>query len=448
MSVAVVGGGVTGLAAAHRLARLGVETLLLERADRWGGVVRTEEVEGFLLEAGPDSFLVRKPAAAELCAELGLAGEMIPTDPARRGSFMLRRGRLHPLPEGLTSLVPTRFAPLVRTRLLSPAAKLRVLTEPFVARGAGLADESLAGFFRRRLGREASRSLIEPLVRGIYGGDPERLSLRATFPQLADLERRHGSLLVGLLRESRAVRRRGSTSPAVQAPPSGAAFLSLRRGLGSLVDALVAALPRDSGRLRAGVARMDLAEGGLRLRLEDGASVSAEAAVLALPAPAAARLLEPVRLNVAELLRAIPYGSSVTAMLAFDRGRVRDPLQGYGFVVPETEGGPLLACTWASSKFPGRAPAGAVLLRAFLADPSALASRDDAEVAALALRALRPLLGIEGEPRLARVHRWADALPRYELGHVERVLEAERQLAASPGLFLAGAAYHGIGLPD
>ncbi len=475
--VVVVGGGVTGLAAAHRLTELGGAPILLERDSRCGGVVLTEEVKRFLVEAGPDSFMARKPWAADLCRRLEMADEIIPTDPAKRGSFIWFGGRLHPLPEGLTSLVPTRLGPIARSRLLSPAGKARLLLEPFLPRRAEVADESLAGFFRRRIGDQASRRLVEPLVRGIYGGDAESLSLRATFPQLAEIERRYGSLIVGLVRQART----SGPQPGVEASgaspstgPEGAAaprdrpaggetaFLSLRRGMGTLVERLRLALPSGSVRARseatalrwfadggpASGERVQALDGDFQVELATGESLAADAVILTTPPVEAARLVARLDAELASLVGGIRSGSSVTVALGFDRRLVSHPLRGYGFVVPEAVGGPLLACTWASSKFPGRAPAGSALVRAFLAHPESLLDRDDREVTAVAMDALRPILGLPGEPSLARVHRWRQALPRYAVGHPERLADIERRLVAIPGLFLAGAAYRGVGIPD
>jgi oxygen-dependent protoporphyrinogen oxidase len=436
--VIVVGAGVTGLAAAHRLVELGLEPVVLERDSRCGGVILTEEVEGFLVEAGPDSFLARKPWAADLCRRLGLGPELIPTDPANRGSFIWFGGQLHTLPEGLTALVPTRLAPIARSRLLSPAGKARLLLEPLVARRRESEDESLAGFFRRRLGRQAAERLVEPLVRGIYGGDAASLSLRATFPQLAEIERRHGSLVRGLLREA----------PAGAADGESVAFLSLRRGMGSLIDRLAHRLPPGALRTRAGVTALARREGDFEIKLANVESLAAAALILATPPAEAARLLGSLDPELAALVGGIRSGSSLTVALGYERDRLRHRLKGYGFVVPEVAGGPLLACTWASSKFPGRAPTGCVLLRAFLAEPESLLERDDRDVVAGALEALRPILGIEGDPLVARVHRWREALPRYAVGHPARVEAIERRLASLPGVWVAGAGYRGVGIPD
>jgi oxygen-dependent protoporphyrinogen oxidase len=436
--VVVVGGGITGLAAAHGLVEAGVPALLLEGSRRFGGVIATEHEAGFLLEAGPDSFLARKPWAEALCRRVGLGDELVAAGGG--GAFVLSRGRLHPLPEGLTAMVPTRLGPLLRTGLLSPRAKLRAALEPLVPRG-GLAarrrsgadpgDESLASFFRRRLGDEASRRLVEPLARGIYGGRAESLSLRATFPRLGEIERERRSLVLGLLREPRT---------------GGAAFLSLRRGMGSLVERLLERVPPELRRAPAPVAAVrPAAGGGWEVALAAGGSVPATAVVLAVPPRPAAAIVEPAHRELASALRSIAAAGSLTVQLGYRRDRVRHALRGTGFVVPADERSPLVACTWASSKLPARAPAGSVLLRAFL-DPAS--ARDDDTAVELALDALRPLLGLEGAPALRRVHRWPAAIPRYEVGHLRRVAEIDRLLGAAPGLFAAGAAFRGVGVPD
>jgi oxygen-dependent protoporphyrinogen oxidase len=450
--VAIAGAGVTGLAAAHRLTELGVSFLLLERSPRCGGVVLTERREGFLLEAGPDSFLARKPWMVDLCRRLGIEDRLLPTDPANQGSFIWHAGRLHALPEGLTSLVPTRLRPLARTRLLSPAGKARLALEPLVPRAAENEDESLAAFFRRRLGGQASRRLVEPLLRGIYGGAPESLSLRATFPQLAEMERRHGSLIRGLLRESRESSENGGTNGSENGGTSGRSgggFLSLREGMGSLIENLVERLP--PGSLRCGTALSALTRrtsGRFELWLERKERLLADAVLLATPAGESARLIGSNDGTLAALLAGIRAGSSLIVSIGFPRTRVRHPLRGYGFVVPERPGAPLLACTWSSSKFSGRAPDGLVLLRAFLSQPDTFSGAHEGRIVETTVQALRPILGLEGAPVLVAVHRWNQALPRYAVGHPQRMREIERRLAKHPGLFLTGASYRGLGIPD
>ncbi|MBA2565017.1 MAG: protoporphyrinogen oxidase [Gemmatimonadetes bacterium] len=451
--VAVIGGGITGLAAAWRLAQRGIQFTLFEKGPACGGVIRTEYVGGFLLEAGPDSWLARKPWARELCDRLALGDEVIPTNAANRGSFILFRGRLHELPEGLTSLVPTRLAPLLQTSLLSARGKARLLLEPLLPRRPAAGDESLAGFFRRRLGAEASRRLVEPLVRGIYGGDPATLSLSATFPRLPEIEARHGSLIRGLRREER-----GTRSTKERPPPP--AFLSLRHGLGSLADRLLESLPEGSVRPLCGVRRVRRTRSGsFELGLESATverdeTARFDALVVATPACAAGALLSELDPPLSSLLAGIRAGSSFTVALGFRAGDVRHPLRGHGFVVPEEEPGPLLACSWSSSKFPCRAPPGHVLLRAFVARPDAFDQDGDPDDdldgnrAEAVLCALSPILGFRAAPVLVRVHRWTRALPRYAVGHVEHVERIQRRAREVPGLFLAGASYRGVGVPD
>jgi oxygen-dependent protoporphyrinogen oxidase len=439
--VAIVGGGISGLAAAHVLARRGADFVLLEAAERFGGVIATERRDGFLLEGGPDSMLAQKPEGVALCRELGLAERLVPTNPVQRAVFVLRRGRLHPLPDGMMLAVPTRIWPFLRSSLFSWPGKLRMGMDMVLPARRGRDDESIADFLRRRFGQEAVDRLGEPLLAGIHSGDPERLSIRATFPRFADLEVAHGSLVRGLWRAA-------ARGPKPASPP--AAFYSLAGGLGELVQALVARLPASS--LRAGVLVSGLRREGAEFRLETagGEAVSARRVIVAVPAPRAAPLLAPLLPEVAATLAAIPFASTATVLLGYRRGDVAHPLHGYGFVVPRTEGLRTTACSFSSTKFPGRAPDGCVLLRGFVGgvrDPGALALSDE-DLVELVRRELAPLLGLAGTPLLARVFRWPAGTPQMEVGHLARVAELERRLEAVPGLSLTGSGLRGTGIPD
>lgn len=440
--VAVVGGGITGLAAAHDLAKAGVPFTLFEAQPRWGGIVSTERAGGFLLEAGPDSILAQKPDGIALCRELGLGESLVPTS-APRTVYVLREGRLHPLPEGVLG-IPNRVGPLLRTGLFSWRGKMRMGLDLVMPRGRG-GDESIASFLRRRLGQEAVERLGQPLMAGIHSGDPERLSLRATFPRLADLETRHRSLLRGF---------RAAARGAGAAPPDatgfGSAFVSLRDGLGTLVDALVARLPPASLRPEAPVVSVKRAGGGFLLVTTDGRHVPAAAVILAVPPPRASAILREIDPELAGLLARIVFVSTAVVFLGYRREDVGHPLVGHGLMLPWTEGLRTNACTFFSSKFPGRAPAGHVLLRGFLGsarDPDVLRSTDD-ELARTVRNELGPLLGLRGEPAPVRVYRWPSGTPQMEVGHLERMARLEARLAASPGLLLAGAGLRGAGLPD
>jgi oxygen-dependent protoporphyrinogen oxidase len=335
--------------------------------------------------------------------------------------------------------VPTRIGPFLRSGLFSWPGKLRMALDLVRPRGGPAEDESIASFVRRRFGTEAVERLGEPLMAGIHAGDPERLSIRATFPRFVDLEARHGSLIRGMWAAGRA------------APASmGSAFYSLAGGLGELVDALVARLPADRRRTSASVTRLLARDGGFELLLADGTTVAAPAVVLAVPAPAAAPLLAPLSSAASELLASIPFASSATIALGYRRDDVAHRLDGYGFIVPRGEGLRCTACTFVSTKFPGRAPEGHVLLRAFVGgvrDPDVL-DLADAELALLVRRELGPRLGLRGAPVLERVYRWPGATPQMEVGHLARMERLDAIVAGLPGLFLAGAGLRGTGLPD
>lgn len=439
--VAVVGGGITGLAAAHDLAVAGVPFALFEAQPRWGGLVRTERTGGFLLEAGPDSILAQKPEGVALCRELGLGESLVPTS-VPRTVYVLHRGQLHPLPEGVLG-IPSRIGPFLRTGLFSWRGKLRMGLDLVAPRGHA-ADESIASFLRRRLGQEAVDRLGQPLMAGIHSGDPERLSLRATFPRLAELEARHGSLLRGFRVTARAA------GPAPPEAGLGSAFVSLRDGLGALVEALVATLPPASLRPGALIASVTRAGVGFSLRMAGGGRETASAVIVAVPPPRAAVMLADLDSELATLLAAVPFVSTAAVFLGYRREDVAHPLDGHGLMLPWTEGRRTNACTFFSSKFPGRAPEGHVLLRGFLGsarDPDVLRS-SDAELARVVRDELGPLLGLRGEPVLVRVYRWPGGTPQMEVGHLERMARVAARLQARPGLWIAGAGLRGAGLPD
>jgi oxygen-dependent protoporphyrinogen oxidase len=447
----VVGGGIAGLAAAHRAVERAaadgraVAVTLLEAAPRLGGTIRSERVEGFVVEHGPDSFLSEKPWALALCRRLGLEDRLVRTDDRHRRTFVVRGRVLHPLPDGFQLLAPTRLGPFARSRLFSWPGKLRMGLDLVLPRG-GETDESLGAFVRRRLGREALERVAQPLVAGIYTADPDTLSLAATMPRFLELERRERSLILGMWRAAR-------RAPAEHAGTSGARwslFVTLRDGLEELVRALAARLPAGAARTGARVTAVERAGEGWRVGLAGGDAVAADAVVLACEAPQAARTLRYLDPALTHLLEGIAYASSATVTLAHRRADVRHPLDGFGFVVPRREGRPIIACTFSSVKYPGRAPEGFVLLRCFLggALDEAAVQADDGALVATARAQLGELLGLRGEPVLARVARYPHAMPQYHVGHLARVEAIERGLRRHPGLALAGGAYRGVGIAD
>ena len=436
--VVIVGGGIAGLATAYELQRRGISSRVLERSGRPGGVIVSERVEGFTIDAGPDALLIQKPDGIKLCQELGLGSRLVSTLPPRL-AYIQRGGVLYPLPAASVLGIPTQIAPFVRTRLFSWSAKLRMGAEVFVPRRSGAGDESIGAFMTRRFGAEATTYLAEPLLAGIHAGDVDRLSLRALFPRFADAEQKDGSLI-------RAFRRQRA------APSAEGAFKSLPGGLTELVDALVGALPSDTVRVRSGVERVISLSGERRYRVESagGETCEGRALVLATPAYVTAALLADRDPELSRQCAQIPYASIATVALAFERQAIGHPLNGSGYVVPRTERAGILAATWLSSKWPDRAPTGRVLMRTFIGgtrDPDALDRSDDALVAQ-SLDAIRPVLNVKGDPILARVYRFKRASAQHEVGHLERMALIEQRLAAHPGLFVTGSGFRGVGIPD
>ena len=439
--VVIVGGGITGLAAACRLQRLaaGAASLhLFEAEPRLGGKIRTERESGCTLELGPDIFLARKPRGIGLCRELGLADRIRPTNPDVRGSYIQRRGRLYPLPEGLSGMIPTRLGPLLRSPLLSLSGKLRLAADLFLPAGRGADDESIGHFITRRLGREVFDALVDPLLGGIYGGSGDQLSLEATFPQLRALERRHGSLIRGLL----ATQRRTPSA-------GGSAFVTLADGMETLITTLAKHLERATLHTGEAVTALEARPPGYVVHTPTQ-SLMADAVVVTTPAFAAADLLASISPPLAEALAAIAYGSTATISLGYRAADVAHPLDAYGYIIPASEGKPVLACTWTSTKIPGRAAEGTVLLRLFLgrSGREAVLSAPDETLVDHALKEVRATLGITAPPLFVRLHRWRQAMPQYRVGHPARLAHINALLASLPGLFLAGAAYRGVGIPD
>ncbi len=449
-AVVVVGGGIAGLSAAHRLAELGRErgdppsVTLLEAEHRLGGTIASERVDGFLVEAGADSILTEKPWALALCRRLGIEGRLVRTRDEARRTLIVHRGRLERLPEGFLLLAPTALWPTIVSPLFSWPGKLRMAAELFLPRRRDDDEESLAAFVTRRFGREVLERVAQPLAGGIYTADPARLSLAATMPRFIELERQHRSVILGLLRQLTAKSRAESGA-------RWSMFVSFPDGIQTLVDALAARLPAGGVRL-ATRARSVVRDGPGRWRvvLEGGEVVAGDAVIVAAPAHAAASLLHELDGELATALAAIPHASSATVTLAYDRADVPHPLDAFGFVVPAVERRELIACTFSHVKYPGRAPAGGALLRVFSGGALAerMASLPEDELVASARRELAELLGIRATPRFVRVHRYPRAMPQYHVGHLARVAAIERRVAAFPGLALAGNAYHGVGIPD
>ena len=455
LHVVIVGGGISGLAAAEHLTRQEPRprVTLLEASARLGGHIRTERRDGFVMEAGPDVLLAAKPAAIELARRVGIGERLVGTSPRARGSYIFTRHGLVRMPEGMTGLVPSRARPFITTSLLTPADKLRVGMEYFIPPRRDDADESVESFVVRRLGKGLYERFAEPLLSGISAGDGARLSMATMFPQLRALEREHGGLVRGMLASRRAASQRSNGG----APAS--AFLSFRGGLAELVDAVARTVEeRNRGgaraELRAGAAVRTIvrspAGDGFVLELFAGETITADAVLIAAPAFAASRLLEPLDTTLSRRLAEIEYESTATVSLAFGSARVPRALDATGYVVPRHLGRPVLACTWASAKFEHRAPEGYSLFRVFLggAKRPIPDHASDEDLRELATREMRDVMAIRATPVLSRVDRFDRAMPQYHVGHLDRVATIQALAAAIPGLYLAGAAYGGVGIPD
>ncbi|MFM8552977.1 MAG: protoporphyrinogen oxidase [Nitrospiraceae bacterium] len=459
--VAIVGGGIAGLATALALQEQAAEgefplsITVLEAGSSWGGKIATHRVGDWIIERGPDSFLSQKPAGLELCAKLGLSDRLVNTKPSRQGAFVYSRGQLRQLPEGLVLFIPSRLGPFLRSGLLSLPGIARMGADLVLPKQHVKGDESLASFFRRRFGAEAFERLIEPLMAGIYAGDAEQMSLRATFPRFIELERKHGSLIRGML----AGRKKAALSgqAAQTGRPSRTMFVTLQDGMDELVRALVARVEKGGASLEAGRRVVALRAPSVRskvwtydLELEDGGVVTADVVVLAVPAYVAATLIRPHSRPAAEKLEAIPYATTATATLAYATTDLGPQVRGFGFVVPRAERRGLIAATWTSLKWPNRAPASQTLVRCYVGGVGReeIFTLDDEALLRRVKDELRALAGITVEPAYAEVSRWERGMPQYTIGHPSRLEALQVALNPYKGLYLTGAAYRGVGIPD
>ncbi|HYB99405.1 MAG TPA: protoporphyrinogen oxidase [Candidatus Limnocylindrales bacterium] len=453
--IVIVGAGIAGLTAAYRADRLArergldVEVVLLEGSSRAGGVIESVEEEGCLLELGPDSIITEKPWARALAEEIGLKDRIIGTSNEHRQSFVALGNKLHPIPEGFYMMAPTRLSTFAASRLFSLPGKARMAMDLVLPRRTDASDESLASFVTRRLGREALDRAAQPMVGGIYTADPARLSLRATMPRFVEMERRHRSLILGLS----AAMKRSAAAPGSTAGPRYSLFISFDKGLSVLPSRLCELLPQGCVRTGVMVESVERREDGRWIvHTLDTAQerIEADAVCLATPAYASARILESASPELARSLNGIEYASTAIVNLLYRRADIAHPLHGFGFVVPAVERRTLLACTFSSVKYAGRAPEGMVLIRGFVGGalfPEHFEMPDERMLAGID-RDLAELLGVRARPRHARIVRWPRSMPQYNVGHLERVARIEDEAGRLPAFALAGAALHGVGIPD
>ncbi|MFB3915203.1 MAG: protoporphyrinogen oxidase [Terriglobales bacterium] len=446
--VAIIGGGISGLSAAYYLEKqrqsgADLEYVIFERAPKLGGVLRTDRVEGCLVEAGPDSFLTEKPWALLLCRELGLGDQIIGSNDADRKTYILVKGRLIEMPDGLMFMVPTKILPTLFSPLFSITTKLHMAEEFFHKPKLLNHDEPVASMVERHFGTEMVDRLADPLLAGVYGGDARDLSVRAVLPRFAEMEVRHGSLSRGMLasRRKRAQMMKGRPKPPL--------FSSLKDGMQQMVDALLDRIPAGALRSNCGVGSVRYTGQQWQV-FHSGSTTNFDAVVLATPASAASKLLQAGHPELAAELSGIAYSSSVTVTLIYTRADASKLPPGFGFLVPRSEKQRMLACTFVHNKFPHRAPADRAIIRAFLGGTrdEAVLGLSEEEILRTVLDELRQILDLRAVPLATRVYKWPRAMAQYSPGHLERVARIERLRDALPGLALAGNAFRGIGVPD
>ena len=443
----------TAFALTERAAEAGltIRCTVIEAAPSWGGKIVTHRIGDLVTEAGPDSFLSQKPDGLQLIEKLGLSDQLINTNETGKKAFVFAGGRLRELPEGLVVMTPGQIVPFLKSGLLTTSGLARMALDLVLPRKRSQDDESLASFFRRRFGRQAFERVMEPLMAGIYAGDAEQMSLKATFPRFAELERQYGSVIRGMMAARDA---RTSENPA---GPRRSMFVSLRNGLDDLVAALAGRLKEQDVVLRNGtvveslrVRSHELGRWTYDVMLNDGSALSVDSVVLATPAFVSAELLRPLTPLAAGLLDMIPYASTATIAMAYPGSVIGGAVQGFGFVVPRAEGRDLVAATWTSLKWPHRAPPDRLMARCYVGGVGreAILERDDQLLVGRVKSELMEICGITAEPVYVEVNRWTKAMPQYLLGHLERLEQVEAALSRYGGLVLTGAAYHGVGIPD
>lgn len=454
--IVIIGAGISGLAAAYRLTRpefcgdLDPEVLLLERSSRAGGVISTYELEDYTLELGPDMFQTAKPEAIDLCKEIGLGDHIVSTNEGNRRTFIAYGGQLHALPEGFNMLAPSQLGPFFSSSLLSFGGKLRMAADLLIPKRTDGGDESLAQFVRRRFGQEALDRIAQPMVGGIYTADPEVLSLQATLPRFLEMEQKHSSIIRALMQDKK--NGNGASNGASDAGCRYSTFASLSRGLGMMVERLVGSVPPDTLHFQCPIIAVEKGTRGKQFDVvvANGTVVPADAVILSTPSFASAEMIHQLDAEASNDLKRIQYASSAVMNLIYNRADIPHPLDGFGFVIPQVEKRTIMACSFASVKFPGRCPAEKAVLRVFVggALQQDVFELTDEQIECLMWEDLHTYLGLKSVPLLSLITRYQRAMPQYHLGHIDLVKGIREKLSRYPGIALAGGAYDGVGIPD
>ena len=456
--VIIIGGGIAGLAAAVHLKSGAkaygktIDVLLLEKNSRIGGKIFTEKHDNYLIEGGPDSFLPEKVWSVNLARHLGLEPEMLPSNDQFKGTFIYSRERLHSLPEGVMLMVPTSFWPMAKSHLITWPGKIRMGMEIFVPKRKSRDDESLASFVTRRLGRECLEKIAEPLVAGIHTSNPDNMSVLATFPRFVQMEQKSGSLILGMISTMKTRPHATLSGPSSKAgSPKMTYFMSFKNGMQTLSQACADLIGGDSIRLDAGVRAVESKGKGYAVILENGETLEADHVMLAPAAYESAEMIKGMDANLAAQMNRIEWSSSATVSIAFKKKDVNVPLNGFGFIVPRVEGRRINAATYSSIKWSYRAPDDTILVRIFVGGghhEELVHELDDAGMVRMVLEELDTVLGIKANALFSKVYRWYKGMPKYTVGHLERIALLDRMLAAHPGLHLIGCSYKGIGIGD
>ncbi|MDA8100655.1 MAG: protoporphyrinogen oxidase [Nitrospiraceae bacterium] len=455
--VIIIGGGIAGMAAAVHL-KAGakvhdkqVDVLVLEKGGRIGGKILTEKIGDYLVEAGPDSFLPEKVQALHLARQVGLEPELLPSNDEFKGTFIFSGGKLHTLPEGVMLMVPTMFWPMVKTSLISWPGKLRMGMEMFIPKRKQQGDESLASFVTRRLGRECLEKIAEPLVAGIHTSNPDNMSVMSTFPRFLQMEQKSGSLIHGMISAMKNRPHATLSGPAKARPgaPKMTYFMSFRKGMQELSEACVTFVGKENVRLNAGVKAIEPKGKGYAVVLENGETLEADHVMLGTAAYDAAEMIREFAPEPAEHMKKIDWSSSGNISLAFRRADLNVKLKGFGFIVPKIENRRINAATYSSIKWSYRAPDDLVMMRIFMGGGNRedlVYDLDDKQMIQTVLEELDVIVGLKANPQFSRIYRWNRAMPKYTVGHMDRMALLDRLIDIHPGLHLIGCSYKGIGI--